>query len=252
MLESPASVAAAASRQRKAVVPPSEIPAGTSLFDYLRNCTPPLDRKIVDIACAKAKVPLKLRQDASQEITLMWSQTVPEVGKYKPGQIAAYATRMACHKALWLRREMGAAVRLPGSAFRKKKDGTSYVTPGVLAEALDWNDLENWFQTDSEAGNAEVSAQDGLELEGGLFSPDGMDVLEAIAVEEDEDMARQSSRLESIEAQRHVLSTRQYEIMCALVAGHTFEEIQTQHGIKKGVLLREIAVASAVMGTDEL
>lgn len=236
------------SRQRKAVVPPQAVSAEMSVFDYLRNCQPPLDKKIIDIACSQTNVPGDLKHDAAQEIVLMWSQMKPDTEKYKPGQIAAYAHQMARHAALRLRREIGASVRLPGSAFRKRKDGTSYVSPGVLAAALDWNELEGWFQADdlSEMG---ISAQAmGFDFEAVAQAAED-DNQTVVSVDEDE--ALRQCRLETLESRAEALSPRQLEIVRALVEGATYEEVMEEQGIKKGVLMRELAIASSVIGPFE-
>lgn len=236
-----------ASRQRKAVVPPDVITDEMSVFDYLRQCQPPLDKKIIDIACSQCGVPLELKDDAAQEIALMWAQMKPDTARYKPGQIAAYAHQMARHAALRLRREIGASVRLPGSAFRKRKDGSSYVTPGVLAQALDWNELESWFNTDdSSSGESAISASP-MELENfSLTMVEDEDP--SLAAADDPDEAVRGDRLEILGAHGEELSTRQYQIMRALIEGANYEEIMAEHDIKKGVLMREIAIASSIIG----
>lgn len=231
------------SKQRKAVVPPKEITKDMSVFDYLRKCDPPLDKKIIDIACSQRGVPPELKDDAAQEIAIMWSQMKPDTKKYKPGQIASYAHHMAQHAALRLRRELGSAVRLPGSAFRKRKDGSSYVNPGVLAAALDWNELESWFQTDELADGSLMSALSG-ELSG---LSQMLENETASSPEESEDAIRRD-RLELLNSRKDALTQRQVAIMAALIEGATYEEVMAEQGIKKGVLMREFAVASSVLG----
>lgn len=235
----------AASRQRKAVVPPAVIPDDMSVLEYLRQCQPPLDKKIIDIACSQSCVPSDLRDDAGQEIALMWSQMKPDHGRFKPGQIASYAHLMARHAALRLRREIGSAVRLPGSAFRKRKDGSSYVTPGVLAQALDWNELESWFQADDQGGEGMPGMGMSLEFENVVQA---MEEEGKASVEDDPEEAARVERMEVLEAHRTVLSARQFSIMRALVEGANYEEVMAEHGIKKGVLMREVAVASSLIG----
>lgn len=229
-------------RPRKAVVPPAVVTEDMSVFDYLSQCQPPLHQKIIDIACSQSSVPLELKDDAAQEIAMMWSQMTPDVDKYKPGQIASYAHQMARHAALRLRRELGSSVRLPGSAFRKRKDGSSYVTPGVLATALDWNELESWFQSDEvvENGAALPAGADGL-----------MQLLEEEAqlnAEGDDEEVTRNERIEVLTEHKQSLTTRQFAIMASLINGGTYEEVMAEHDIKKGVLMREIAIASSLIG----
>lgn len=229
-------------RTRKAVVPPSVITSDMSVYDYLRSCNPPLDRKIIDIACSQTQVGPDLRDDAAQEIRIMWSNLKPDTKNYKPGQIASYAHHMARHAALRCRRELGSAVRLPGSAFRKRKDGGTYVTPGVLAQALDWNELESWFQTDGTGDNGDMSAPFGADALMGMVAES------EASNEEDSEEATRAERMGVLEQFKDELSERQFGIMKGLVDGSSYEDIMASHHIKKGVLMREIAVASAIVG----
>ncbi len=232
-----------APRQRKAVVPPKKVTKEMSVYDYLRECQPPLDKKIIDIACSQSQVPLELKDDAGQEIAMMWSQMKPDTKKYKPGQIASYAHQMARHAALRLRREIGSSVRLPGSAFRKRKDGSSYVNPGVLAAALDWNELESWFQTDDLADGNLMSS-----LSGDLSGVTAMMEEEAAEGVDDSEEAMRVERMDLLNSRKTSLTPRQLAIMTALIEGSTYEDVMVEHSIKKGVLMREVAVASSVLG----
>jgi DNA-directed RNA polymerase specialized sigma24 family protein len=232
--------------KRKPVVPPSRIPPNMNLFEYLSRCKPALDRKIVDIALAQAGVPPELKADAAQEIYVMWSQMKPDTARFKPGQIASYAHRMAKHAALRLRREIGSSVRLPGSAFRKRADGSSYVTPGILAVPLSWEDLESWMNTDELVDSA-------------VSGPHGRAHVDALSVadegqpgdESDAERAEQTinERQALLEQHRCQLSERQYAIISGLVQGKSYDEIQAELGIKRGVLMREVAIASTVIGS---
>lgn len=237
-------VESAQPNKRKAVTPPAELYEGMNLFEYLAKCTPPLDKKIIDIAIAQTTVPLELRDDAAQEVRLMWSHVFPDCHKYKPGQIASYAHRIAKHAALRLRREIGSSVRLPGSAFRKRKDGSSYVTPGVLATALDWSELESWFNAgDGEGGEIPTALLNQLSLDDLV---DSMDEPSTEAANYEEDTRR--ARHEILENHAHKLTMRQFQIMAHLIDGDSYDEIQTALSIKKGVLMREIAIASSLIG----
>jgi len=227
---------------RKAVVPPAVVTDDMSIFDYLRGCRPPLDKKIIDIACSQAQVPADLREDAAQEIRYMWFTLKPDTSKYRPGQIASYAHRMAIHAALRLRRELGSSVRLPGSAFRKRKDGTSYVTPGVLAAAVDWNELESWFNSEA-ADSPSIDNEMAEFVDISSFAEEG--VGDAPVGEQEPEVAQ---RLERLEEFRDYLTDRQFGVLTALIEGASYEEIMQEYGIKKGVLMRELSLASAVVG----
>ena len=224
-------------RRRKAVTPPANIRKKMSLYEYLRECSPPIDKKIIDIVCAQAKVPDNIKPEAAQEIALMWSQIFPDVKQYRPGQIASYAHGMARHTALRACRELSFSVRLPGSAFRKKRDGSTYITPGVLASPLDWNEMENWFQTDNLVESGSHSKMAGLINESELSA----------VPETSEDFMR-AERLDLLERKKHKLSPRQAAIIKSLIEGATYEEIMQEHNIKKGVLMREVASAGASIG----
>jgi hypothetical protein len=234
-------------RTRQPVVPPKKVPKDMTVFDYLRGCTPPLDKKIIEIACVQTQVPPDLRGDAAQEISMMWSQMKPDTKKYKPGQIASYAHHMARHAALRTRRELGSSVRLPGSAFRKRKDGTSYVTPGVLAAALDWNEMENWFQTDGAEGGPGSESSAGSQFAGEMGNM-SQTTEEAAAAEDNAEEALAGERQDALSEHKDVLTPRQLAIMGALIEGANYEEVMAEQGIKKGVLMREIAIASSIMG----
>lgn len=234
--------------RRKAVVPPKEVHPNMSLFEYLANCQPAIDKKIIDIAVAQTKVPLDLREDAGQEIRLVWATMKPDIKRFKPGQIASYAHRIATHAALRLRRELGSSVRLPGSAFRKRKDGSSYVTPGVLSVALDWNELESWFDASDnvEAGDFVQSMQPSLMSNIDEVTESDSSLNNELDVEDE--VRRQ--RLEALEANASKLSRRQYQVLARLIAGESFEDIQRHTGDKKGVVLREIAIGASLIGND--
>jgi hypothetical protein len=232
--------------RRKAVGAPAKIHKDITLFDYLASCNPPLDKKIIDIALAQTKVPLDLRDDAAQEIRLVWSTLRPDL-KYKPGQIASYAHRIATHASLRLRRELGSSVRLPGSAFRKRKDGSSYVTPGVLSMPLDWSELESWFNASENSEVSEFTKQVDVSVMPDIAEVTESDT-ESATVDTDEDTRR--GRLAALELHSNRLSRRQYKIMAQLIAGETFDEIQAKSDIKKGLILREVSIAAAILGPD--
>lgn len=238
--------------KRKEINPPAVVPEGMSLFDYLVACDPPLHHRIVDIALSQTTTPAELRDDARQEIFLTWSQISPDVARFQPGQIASYAHMMAKHVALRLRREIGAAVRLPGSAFRKRRDGSSYVTPGVLAAPVSWGDVEGWFDTGdlpdhfSEAGlSFSELPEDAL-----IVSEEDQ---EAIAQEELERKTR-LAHLETFKpdetkpkddpANRGKLSMREFEVMRRLIEGESYAMIMSALNVKRGVLIRDLNRAS--------
>lgn len=229
---------------RKPITPPAVIKPGMNLYEYLCQCTPPLDKKLIDIACSKSNIFGELRKDVAQEVMLVWSFYVPNTEKFKPGQIASYAHRIAGHTALRVRRDLGSAVRLPGSAFRARADGSSYVTPGVLAQALDWNDIENWMLLDgAEPGMNGISSLS-LEVEGVVkHLEESVDATSEADAEE----ASRSTRLQNLETNKSRLTERQYAILKSMIEGSRIDEIMEEHHIKKGLLLREIHIAMELM-----
>lgn len=232
-------------KKRKAVVPPEKLAKGTNLFDYLRKCTPPLDKKIIDIANAQMQVPDELKDDSAQEIRWTWAQMMPDIAKFKPGQIASYAHRVARHTALRVRRELGSSVRLPGSAFRKKKDGSTYVTPGLLSTALQWEELEGWLDADDAADSAyTVQGGNNIELRTLL---EGSDIG---VVVEDEETENMNHRLALVNAKSDKLSTLQREILIRMIKGESYESIQTGLKLKRAMLLNEIEEATAKLYRD--
>lgn len=229
---------------RKPVIPPAVVTEGMTMLDYLQQCTPPLDKKIIDIACSRAHVMGELRRDAAQEIRAGWAMAKPDTARFKPGQIASYATSMARNACLLIRRELGSAVRLPGSAFRQRRDGSSYVTPGVLAQALDWNSIESWLLLEGGEGDA-LSASLSLEVAGVVSN---LEESGDLTTGEDEDAATLTARLASLEKRKDYLTSRQYQILKLLIEGSNLKEIMDEMGIKRGILLREVNIAADLFG----
>ena len=237
--------------RRTTATAPTRVTEGMSLLEYLAACTPPLHQKIMEIAMTQMHVPAELREDAAQDIRLMWLETKPDISKYQLGQIASYAHRIARHASLRLRRELGSPVRLPGSAFRKRKDGSSYVTPGVLAAPLEWSEIDGWFDV------ADGTEQSGYtQMASVVVLPEFTEMTEnpddTLEGEDDPDDQLQRERMELIERRAKVISRPQLRILTMLVEGSTVETIQQALDLKKSVLLREIAVIASIVGPDTL
>lgn len=132
------------SRKRNAVVPPKRIPRGMTLYDYLSQCEPPLDRKLIQIACAQASIPLGCHDEAAQEILMRWAVTLPDAQALTPKQVAEHAHRIARDACLRVRRALGSSVCPPGSVPRKRGSGSDCLTPDVLGAPLSWDDLQRW------------------------------------------------------------------------------------------------------------
>jgi DNA-binding NarL/FixJ family response regulator len=162
-----------------------------------------IERKLIDIATAEAKVPLELKADAAQEIRLAWHKAKVKVA-FSFGETASYAHRIALHAALRTWRELGSTMRLPGSAFRKKKDGTTHVNPGILAAPIDISEVEDRLVYGEEASSTLICAQD-------------------------------------LELVKKKLTPRQGEIITMMAEGYSFSEIQNRLNLKKSAMQRHLA-----------
>jgi len=225
---------------RKEVIPPAHIPEGMNLFEYLLNCQPPLHVKIAQIAVRKAGVPQQIAEEAIQEIYVMWGKMTPDVKKYKPRQIASYAHQAATHAALRTWRDLGSATRLPGSAFRKRSDGSTYVSPGVLAAPLDWNEMDRWYDADDGSAVPEAAAALSISID---------EMADDLAAEEqvDDDEQNRAARLAILEKHKDELPELQYQIMKMLIEGAKFADVTKALNVKKTTLLRHITIACQIM-----
>lgn len=234
-------------RKRGTFLAPVSIPDTATLYEYLAECEPPMAEKLIDIALKSFHAPHQLRSEFAQEIRLAWVTRKPDVN-YKPAQIAAYAYRIAYHTVLKSWRELGSPVRLPGSAFRKRQDGSTYVTPGILAAPLDWNEMDEWYCTDdlSDYGQAPASESTTEALAAGLHPdalPDGS--LPAGAHPSTEDLDDPAVfRLEILDAHRGALQDLEYNALRLLVTGHACEAIQETLKLKRGQLQRLLEEAA--------
>lgn len=208
--------------------PASNAAQPPSLLTYLESVN--LATKIIDIALAQTQTPYGLREDAAQEIRLMWATRSPDLDRFEQSQIASYAHRMARHAALRCRRELGSAVRLPGSAFRKKKDGTTYVQPGTIARPLDWDEMDEWMCVDDQPEASSL----------GFGSDDsGEDAEETVREEEAAETAETERRVELFLSIANEMSPRGKIILERLLAGVSIGQIQTELNINRASISRE-------------
>jgi hypothetical protein len=230
---------------REAPNPTIEITDSTTLLQWLETCNPPLDKKIIDITCHSQDVPSNLHEEVAQEVRLLWSRQHPNPA-YNPRQIASYAHKIAGKQALRVKRDLGSAARLPGSAFRIRKDGTSYVTAGILAQPLDWNALEVWMDLDDSTGGEVNSA-----MSGGAdmsYRPIDADYVSDSHLEEE----TRRDRIDSLTRVKHMLTARQFAIVQSMIEGANMTDIMAEFGIKKGVLIREVNIAATFIGPELL
>lgn len=238
-------------KERKPVKAPVEVKDGCNLYEYIKACS--LDKKLIDIALAEKKVPDFLREDAAQDICMAWSKEKPNL-QFEPGQIAAYAHKIAGQTALKCKRELGQAVRLPGSAFRKKEDGSTYVNCGMLASALDWDGVQEWMDI-PENENMPVSQHLSKKMSGidrthqqeyGYAMPNA---------EDSEDEAYEANffkeRHPKLEEHWEKLNTRQKRILEKLMAGVLKEEILDEMNLKVSDLRREVKNMQHVFKTSK-
>lgn len=202
-----------------------------NLLQYLERNE--LATKIIDIALAQTMTPYHLRADAGQDIRVMWMSKTPDVERFERSQIAAYAHQMARHSALRCRRELGSAVRLPGSAFRKKKDGSTYVQPGTIARPLDWDEMDEWLSLEDQPDANSVGMR--TDAEGGDEDLEAAE-LEEVALEEAENERRHEVFLAAAES----LTNRGRTILEKLLAGQSLAQIQAELQITPAAISREI------------
>lgn len=230
---------------REAPNPVIEITESTTLLDWLQGCNPPLDKKLIDIVCHEKNIPANLHEEVAQELRLLWSRQKPRA-EFNSRQTASYAHDMAGKQALRVKRDLGSAARLPGSAFRKRKDGTSYVTPGILAQPLDWHSLESWMDIDDTTSGEVHGAMSG---QGEMtYRPTEADYISDSHLEEES----RRDRSDALEGVRHMLTARQYAIVKSMIDGANMKDIMAEFGIKRGVLIREVNIAATFIGPDLL
>lgn len=257
---------------------PVATPLVENLLQYLERTE--LAQKIIDIAMSQTNLPPRLRDDAAQDIRIMWMSRTPDVVRFEQSQIASYAHQIAKHAALRCRRELGSAVRLPGSAFRKRKDGSTYVQPGTIARPLDWDEMDEWFSMEDQpdAGVAmdtgpSFAQNDGEGVEDDhtylgalgdgpmgdspmgdspMMAREGLDHMEALdgSVEHVEDGlvvgmdAEDERRMEEFNRISAHLNPRTREIVARLIAGESLQAIQLAMAISPSIITREIRKAA--------
>lgn len=207
-------------------------------------------------------------------IRMTWMSKFPNKDLYEQSQIASYAHRMARHAALHCNRELGSAVRLPGSAFRKRKDGTTYVQPGTIARPLSWDEMDEWLslehQHDASSGVNTDGSMDfsddiemhSLEADGpatrhlGTDLPlvEGLDVMEVLDIEQpapqhlvvaaDPEDERRNELFSRLGPSLH---DRTREIIRRLLAGETLLDIQEALDVSQAIITRDIRKAATLV-----
>ncbi|BAZ92641.1 response regulator [Thiohalobacter thiocyanaticus] len=194
-----------------------------NLYEHVCACG--LEQKLIRLAVAKAGLSHSLWDDAAQEIRIAWLGAEASAD-YSMGETASYAHRIAFTTALKLRRDLGGAVRLPGSAFRFRSDGTQYAKPGHLAAPIVWDALPEELQIDESILSND---DDGMPWYG---------VREAICSEH----LGPIDHNEAVVAIRTALTRRQRRLIELLSEGRTFTQIEYTLGIAHNSLMRNFRI----------
>jgi len=141
-----------------------------------------------------------------------------------------------------MRRELGSSVRLPGSAFRKRKDGTTYVNMRHLSEPIRWEDIEGWLDTDGAADTDFQMAGAGAAVSEALVH---YELSADSSGESEEEIMKQ--RLELVKKKAHKMQPDQLEILVLLIRGETYDDIQRRKNIKRAMLLNIIEDATEIL-----
>lgn len=247
--ESAESATSRGGKKRGAFKPPTMVADSSNLYAYLAACTPPMAERLIDIALKSYHAPYHLRDEFSQEIRASWAAKAPDLERFKPAQIAAYAYRIAYHVVLKSWRELGSPVRLPGSAFRKRADGSTYITPGTIAAPLDWTELDGWFDLgegnndgvphslDSSYGGQVQAGWDGSETGSTPTNP------EAQATQED---TTAQARMDFLDEHRvsSGLHDKEYHALRLMIEGKSCAVVQEILELKRGQLQRLLEEAA--------
>lgn len=194
-------------------------------------------RKLINIALVEMRVPHELAHDAAQEIRMAWIRTKAKT-EFSYGEVASYGHRIARHAALRARRELGSPVRLPGSAFRKRSDGTASVTPGILAAPLDWNDIEERLNMGGE-GEIDAGFQSSIES----YTPAELSDSEIEGPEPNPDdfTPRFTLTPERAELFKAALTTKQWAVLSEVLGGKSVSSLERDTGLKHSTLTRQLS-----------
>ena len=182
-----------------------------------------LARKIIEISLNETKTPHSLHEDAAQEIRMAWAKAKAKP-EFSQGETASYAHRIAVNTCRKVQRDLGSAVRLPGSAFRKRRDGTSYVTPGVLSAPLDWAEVEERLNRDG--GDDELSDAMGW-------------CADAFTAELDSSHVMTPVQMAKI---KRVLNDKQWLILTHLLTGGDVDSLQRMLETRRSSVVRQITM----------
>lgn len=189
----------------------------TSVYHFLSACTPcPID-KIVgaviretfhDQARGNA-----LFEDIRQAVIVKWLNYKPAAG-FSAGECAAYAKKIARHEVLDFIRSNEAPVTLKGNAFRKRADGSAYVSQGVFSAPVDFHELQEVLNCDDPAS--------------GRLSSDHADLIQDADSQEREreHIEQHGYRRKLLERAKAKMSEHQYQIVDEMLNGAEIADIK--------------------------
>lgn len=167
-----------------------------------------LESKLIRLSVSKAGIASFLSEDAAQEIRTAWLRTKVNLS-FSEGEVTSYAYRIAYTTALQVRRNLGSPVRLPGSAFRFRPDGSQYIQKGHLAAPIKWDDLPEWRKIDESTMPIEE---------------DPPWILAADALITDACLPESTPQI--VKCLRKTLTKRQLRLVSLLAQGKSFKQIE--------------------------
>jgi len=231
------------SKHSRDFTPPYKFPDGGTVFDYLVQCKPRLDDRLIRSILRASKVPLNLYEDAAQDIRVAWSSSTAKPSQFEPEQVLQYAYDMGNQAALHTKRQIQNLARLPGNAFRTRPDGSRYVPQGILVPALSWEDMDHWHRGGDKGEDAPKTEDVDSEELGTETEHD------SLTVDFSNDPIS-DSRFQFIEAYGQRLTEIQRSILQDMAAGLKLKEIHSKRHISYIRLLKEISICSSVIGVD--
>lgn len=189
-----------------------------SLFERLEQLRPGLRAKILSYSLRGNRklgvppIPESLHEDVTQEISLAWAKIRANMS-YGEGKTASFAHRIAWQVGLKVWRELGSAAKLPGNAFRKRADGSTYVDIGAIATPLSLHaetpEDRDWIDSMLELSDADE------------------------AEEEESETRLEQVRISKLSKLRNKLSAMQMRAVLLLLEGKEMTEIGGALGLNR-------------------
>lgn len=228
--------------------------ANLNVFEYLSLCTPNNTIRIAESAMRGCGAHPYMFDDLRQEIFAHWCSLTPDA-TFAPGEVANYAKVCAHNVGLDYLRNHGSACRLPGNAFRKRPDGTTYVSPGLLTAPIDYAALDSALNADDSHLHPDAV---GMPVEQVFdLSPSALNVLidEASPMMLAENMCQETEvngrRKELVELAKPHLTKKHYHLLSALLEGKTQAEIAEELSLANAKVMLLLSEASYVLRVVE-